>query len=1256
MKIPKLLLLAGYVLALALTALRVPAQTFTFSTISSSSQGSDGSPFSNPTGLVVDSAGSIYVADQLNNAIRKITPEGTNWVISVIAGGSQGASDGSNSAAQFFGPTGLAMDSSGKLYVADQYNNLIRQVTFSGTNCVVTTIAGGAGISGNKNGAGGEARFSNPTGLAVDEAGNIFVADELNNAIRKITPGGATWMVTTIAGGSLGSSDGSNSAAQFFGPSGVAVDSLDRVYVADQFNNLIRLLEAGGTNWVVTTIAGQLDSGAADGSGVSASFSSPTGIAVDTNGNVFVADQFNNAIRKITLAQTNWVVSTMGGGSKGATDGTGTNAQFFLPYAVAPDAFGNVYVADSGNESIRLGLSSSNPAATGGVEVTLTPPSAITAGAQWQLDGGLFQSSGAALAGLAPGNHIVGFNNVTGFTTPANQTVIVTARQTTPAAGNFQDAIANAGSLQTLISPRGAVNAGAAWQVDSGAFQTNGAIVAGLLIGTHLVTFSAIAGWTTPLDQTVTITNAQTTLVAETYALQTGWLQIFIAPPSVGSAGAKWRVDGGPFQAGGATVFGLPTGIHTVSFNTVLGWSTPLDRQVTITTGESTTNTGTYFQGIAGTGALQVQLVPPGAVSAGAQWQVDGGPPETSETVVSNLSPGNHTVLFTGATGFIAPQSQVIAIVSNQTSVATGTYIQQGAQNGSLQVSIGPAAALNAGAEWQWNGGPLQTSGTTLANLAPENGTITFNIIPGWIPAVQQTVTILAGQATAISVTYAAGSDKAKPRLAITNAPPANARLSNASLVIKGNAFDNIAVDQVLFQLNNAGYQPAAGAASWSASLTLVPGPNTFAVKATDASGNVSRVASRTFFFITPSPLTVSANNGGSFAPALSGKVLDVGFPYLLTATPSPGKLFSSWSGAISSPNAALHFIMQSNMVLQANFIPNPFLPQQGSFSGLFSDTNGVAQQSSGLLQLTMMPSGVFSTKLQMAGGTYSGTGRFDLTGHAHFVVLRAHLIPLTLDLQLDFDNGLSGAISDGNWTAALTANRAVFNLVNNKAAKFFGGYTLAISGSSAGSNSPGGNGYATVSINSAGVVVMVGRLADGTTLNQTVALSGSGEWPFYVSLKGGGSALGWLTFSNQPSTTLGGALNWIRPAGPIPALYAFGFSNVTSVTGSRYSVSAGIPVLSLQNGQTVLSGVSLDPGLTNAISINNNNTLLLAGGNEGLTLALTKSTGLIIGSFHFPGTGAVTPIRGVILQEQNQAQGYFLGLDQCGSFRIESQ
>ena len=332
----------------------VPVKPYTFGvlagaagTLGSTDGTGNSAKFDLPYGAAVDGAGNAYVADTGNSTIRKITSGG---VVTTLAGspGVTGSVDGTGSAARFYNPYGLAVDTSGNVYVADTYNETIRKITPAG---VVTTLAGQPGVSGASDGTGSAAQFHFPWDVAVDSAGNVYVADTANNTVRAITPGG---VVTTLAGspGTAGSADGTGNVARLYDPRGVAVDSSGNVYVADAANDTVRIIKSGG---VVTTLAGSPGAaGASDGAGRAAQFNQPYSVAVDGNGNVYVADSGNDTIRMIT---SGGVVTTLAGSSlsAGSTSGTGSVVRFSGPSGLAVDSAGSIYVADTNNHIIRWG-------------------------------------------------------------------------------------------------------------------------------------------------------------------------------------------------------------------------------------------------------------------------------------------------------------------------------------------------------------------------------------------------------------------------------------------------------------------------------------------------------------------------------------------------------------------------------------------------------------------------------------------------------------------------------------------------------------------------------------------------------------------------------------------------------------------------------------------------------------------------------------------------------------------------------------
>ena len=334
--------------------------------------------FNYPTGLTIDAAGNLYVSETGNNTIRKITPTGS---VSTLAGtaGVAGSSDGTGGAASFKLPSAVAVDTAGNVYVADTNNSTVRKITATG---VVTTLAGTAGTTGSVDGAGSAARFGFLRGIAVDASGNVYVGDTSNDTIRKITSAGN---VTTLAGTAIlaGSTDASGNLARFNDPRGLAVDSAGNILVADTQNHAVRKISATA---VVTTFAGAAaNPGYVDGVGAAAGFSSPRGLAADSAGNVYVVDFLNHTIRKISPAGN---VTVFAGAALqyGSVDGTAAAARFFYPYSVAADTNGNLFISDYGNNTIRK-------IAPGGAVTTL----AGLAGASGSVDG-----SGAAARFASP--------------------------------------------------------------------------------------------------------------------------------------------------------------------------------------------------------------------------------------------------------------------------------------------------------------------------------------------------------------------------------------------------------------------------------------------------------------------------------------------------------------------------------------------------------------------------------------------------------------------------------------------------------------------------------------------------------------------------------------------------------------------------------------------------------------------------------------------------------------------------------------
>jgi sugar lactone lactonase YvrE len=403
--------------------------------------------FNHPSGVAVDGSGNVFVAGYWGNNIRKVTPSG---VVSTFATG-------------FNEPYGIAIDSSNNLYVADRLHYRIAKVTPSG---VVSTFAG-SGSGGFTDGPAGLATFSEPLAVAVDSAGIVYVA-EGSSVIRKISGGN----VSTLAGqfGAGGYVDATGTAARFVRPHGIAVDASGaNVYVADNLDNRIRKISASG---VVSTLAGSGTAGFLDSTNpLTAQFNIPVGIAVDPAGNLYIGDASNHRIRKI--AANGNVTTIAGDGTAGWLDANGIAAKFNSPVGVALGNSGALFVADVFNNQIRAiaDVGSPHVVATGGIVVTPNPatagspllltPQAGCVTAMGTVDSALsyfiLSSTGAVVQQIsvpAPPSSPSIPVNANPINTPGSYTVIVGTSATNPLAECSGAFVVAADGTVPIVDPR----------------------------------------------------------------------------------------------------------------------------------------------------------------------------------------------------------------------------------------------------------------------------------------------------------------------------------------------------------------------------------------------------------------------------------------------------------------------------------------------------------------------------------------------------------------------------------------------------------------------------------------------------------------------------------------------------------------------------------------------------------------------------------------------------------------------------------
>ncbi|MGA3181399.1 MAG: carboxypeptidase regulatory-like domain-containing protein [Verrucomicrobiota bacterium] len=591
---------------------------------------------------------------------------------------------------------------------------------------------------------------------------------------------------------------------------------------------------------------------------------------------------------------------------------------------------------------------------------------------------------------------------------------------------------------------------------------------------------------------------------------------------------------------------------------------------------------------------------------------------------------------------------------------------------GSLQVTITPANAVAAGAEWQVDGGAWQTNGAVVSGLSVEtNHTLAFKVIYGWSTPSNQMVTITGGATTTNSGVYT--TQKVKDvTLTITSPKPGQKlSLTNAGFTVTGSAKDalpakeHVAVESVYYQLNETNdaswtlATPSNSWSDWTAGVILNPGANTIRAYAVDAGSNASSITKVAFNYIPSAVLDLKTNGLGAVTPNDGGKLLAIKTNYTLTATPGRNWLFSSWvaSGSTNfvSNTPVLKFAMQSNLTLQANFVTNVFLAAKGTYIGLFAPTNAPRRQTnSGAFKFTVTSTGALSGKLTIGSGTLPLSGQFDPAGFASFPTPRKGLSTLTNTLQLDFvEQMISGSVTDGSFDAQVIAD------LEQKTTNYEGQYTLIIPGTNEPTAGPYGPGYLTVSVTASGGIAFSGSLADGTTVTpMTSVLSKDGYWPFYVPLYGNeGSLWGWNIFTNHTIISAPFA-SWINATNSSKgAVYRSGFTNQErTLTGWFFMPSETLPA----DMTATLEGGDLPFAITNGVTISTTDQITLTNKTDEtnkLKLTVQKSTGVITGSFANPANPKETiKVNGVITQRpgQTNAQGYFLGTDQSGVFTLD--
>lgn len=499
-----------------------------------------------------------------------------------------------------------------------------------------------------------------------------------------------------------------------------------------------------------------------------------------------------------------------------------------------------------------------------------------------------------------------------------------------------------------------------------------------------------------------------------------------------------------------------------------------------------------------------------------------------------------------------------------------------------------------------------------------------------------------------LTVTGIPVPDTQPPTIAITSPKGPVFTTLSETITLNGTAKDNGSVTQVVARIGSEAFAPATGTLTWSATFPLEPGTNQIAVKALDAAGFESALATIAIVRKVSSPLDIVVNGNGVVAPNLDNTLQEIGRSLSLAATPASGWVFSNWLVG-SSPvlGGKLTFVMQSNLVVTANFVTNRFLASQGVFNGLALDSTAPTHEHSGFATIKLTSAGGFSGTLIYGGKKVALKGSFDLAGNASVNILAPLPLTVTLALQPAGDVVL-GTIGDNGSSIPVRLNRAGFSKTA-PATALAGLYTLLVQPNTNNSIIIG-DGFGTATVDAAGNVALKGILADAAPVAQKVGLSSSGDWPFFASLYAGkGSIIGWVKIdSNAPNALLPDeGLHWTRPA-QAKQPYATGFTNSWLTIGSPYPLPVTGRVLDMTEGITILAGGNLSQNITNDIRLEVDNKITNLSSNA-LKITVTSAKGSFKGTVTSPAGGKPIAVQGAILPRQNMGGGFFTGTNSTG-------
>ncbi len=1168
-----------------------------------------------PKDMAVDGSGNLYIADTENNRIRKVDAVMGN--ISTVAGdGTNG--DGGDSgdgdlatAAQLSRPAGVALDGSGNLYIADYDNDRIRRV--DAATGYISTVAGGG--TGGDGGPATAAQLNGPNSVALDGAGNLYIADAHNNRIRKVDA--ATGYISTVAGDGTSGDDGDGGLAieaQLAQPEGIALDGAGNLYIADSDNHRIRKVDADG---YISTVAGTGGSGYSGDGGlaVDARLYFPSSVALDGSGNLYIADSGNSRIRKV---DADGYISTVAGTGGHGYSGDGiwpSEAQLFSPAGVALDGSGNLYIADSGNHRIRK-VRPPPPVTLGAV------PATITSGRSAKL---VWSSANAVSAEIDNGIGSVGLSDsrsvsptmTTTYTLTVTDSNNVTAADTATVTVTPAPAATLVADPPTITSGQSSTLQGTSANAVSAVIRSGDLEIAGValdpsVVSTVLVPVSPTATTEyilTVIDAnsehdatsvTITVTAPPTAVLTATDATITSGQSTTLEWTSTNAVSA--RIDNGvgtvsPPSAGSTTVSPTSTTTYTLTVTDANGAQAAASVTVTVTAPPTAVLTATDATITSGQ-STTLEWASTNAVSA----RIDNGvgtvsPAAGGSTSVSPMSTTTYTLTVTDSNGAQAAASVTITVTAPPTAVLTATdaTITNG-QSTTLEWTSSNAVSARID-----NGvgtvSPPSAGSTTVSPTSTTTYTLTVTDSNGAQAAASVTITVTAPPTAVLTATDATITSGQSTTLEWTSTNAVSARIDNGVGTVTPAAAGSTSVSPTATTTYTLTVTDANGAQAAATTTVTVTAPPTAALSANPT--EIAGGESSTLTWTASNAVSARIDNGvGAVSPAAGGST-----SVSPTATTTYTLTVTDANGAVAQAGATVT-VTDSGPPPTAALSANPTQITSGQSTTLtWTASNAVSAEIDNGVGAVSPAAGGSTSVSPTATTTYTLTVSAADGRTAQASVTITVTAPPAAVLSADPPTITSGQSS----TLRVASSNTVSAVIQP------GNLTVSLDPSGAGSVSvsPETTTEYTLTVTDANNAVAIATATITVTAPPTAALSANP-----AEIAGGESTTLTWTASNAVSARIDNGVGAVSPA-------AGGSTSVSPTATTTYTLT-----VTDANGAVAQAGATVtvtDSGPPPTAALSASPTQITSGQSSTLTWTASNAVSARIDN----GVGAVSPAAG---------------------------